>query len=122
MKVHHIALRTADPEALAAFYTSMLDLPVVRRQLPRSIWLGLEDAVLMIERAEPGEPGVAEGDLHLLALAVDAPTQARLRARLAAAGVPLDGETAFTLYLRDPDGRRVGLSTYPLRELDQPSA
>ena len=33
--------------------------------------------------------------------------------RLREAGVAIEDRTAFTLYVRDPDGRRVGLSSYP---------
>ena len=33
---------------------------------------------------------------------------------LARAGVAVEAATEFTLYVRDPDGRRVGLSSYPL--------
>jgi hypothetical protein len=33
-------------------------------------------------------------------------------ARLAAAGVAVEAQTEFTLYFRDPDGRRVALSAY----------
>jgi len=31
---------------------------------------------------------------------------------LQAAGVRIEDRTAYTLYLRDPDGHRVGLSVY----------
>jgi hypothetical protein len=27
--------------------------------------------------------------------------------------VPIEDRTAYTLYVRDPDGRRIGLSSYP---------
>jgi catechol 2,3-dioxygenase-like lactoylglutathione lyase family enzyme len=39
-------------------------------------------------------------------------------ARLGAAGVTIDDRTAATLYVRDPDGHRVGLSVYPLPASD----
>jgi len=32
--------------------------------------------------------------------------------RLAATGIAIEDRTAHTLYLRDPDGHRVGLTTY----------
>jgi HSP20 family molecular chaperone IbpA len=40
-------------------------------------------------------------------------TEYSAHARLTDAGHPIEGETAFTLYVRDPDGTRVGLSHYP---------
>ena len=33
-------------------------------------------------------------------------------ARLREAGIPIDDRTAYTLYVRDPDGHRIGLSVY----------
>ena len=50
------------------------------------------------------------GSGHVLALEAE-----DLRAweeRLAAAGVPIDDRTAETLFVRDPDGHRVGLSAH----------
>jgi hypothetical protein len=35
-----------------------------------------------------------------------------MRARFDAARLPIEGETAYTIYVRDPDGRRVGVSSY----------
>ncbi len=116
MKLHHLALRSSQPHLLAEFYCEIMELPVVRTQ-PHGVWLGLEDAVLMIEQAGPGEPVVPTGDLALMAFRVDAAEQSAVRARLAARGLPVEAESAYTLYFRDPEGRRVGVSTYPLPEL-----
>lgn len=112
LAVHHLAFRTADVAALAAFYRDVLGLEVVREALPRSLWLGLGgDAVLMIEAREAGEAAVPAGTMEMVALRVDDEERARVRERALALGIH-DGETAFTVYLRDPDGRRVGVSTY----------
>ena len=47
--IHHLALRSADIEALAEFYGEVFDLAVVRDSRPRSLWLGIGDeAVLML--------------------------------------------------------------------------
>lgn len=112
--MHHIALRTVDVASLAAFYARWLGLAIVRDGGDRSVWLGLgEGAVLMIEARTPEEPAIDPTSLELLAFAVDTATRTALRARLVAEG-RLEGETAHTLYFRDPDGRRLGVSTYPL--------
>ena len=113
LALHHLALRSPQPEALSAFYVDLFHLPIVRRQ-PHGLWLGLGSAVLMIERAGPDEPPVSPQDLALIAFAVTPEDQVRLRARLAERGVTVESETAWTLYFRDPDGRRLGVSTYPL--------
>lgn len=117
MELHHVALRTNDLERLEVYYRSILELPVVRRQAGRSVWLGLGSAVLMIETEGEGEPPIPAGSLELLALRVDAQDMERTRARLEEAGVTPEAATEHTLYFRDPDGRRVAVSTYPLPEL-----
>lgn len=114
MRIHHVALRVADCERSAAFYSGLLGLPERRRLLDadglRSIWLEAEGALLMLERSLRGT-GAGEGSGHLLALVVD--DLGAWERRLAEGGVPVDDRTAHTLYVRDPDGNRVGLSTYP---------
>lgn len=113
MRIHHLALRVADCERAARFYSRLLGLPERRRLLAgatlRAVWLDAGDAVLMLERALRGS-GADEGSGHLLAFAVD--DLAEWERRLGAEGVAIDDRTAHTLYVRDPDGHRVGLSAY----------
>jgi hypothetical protein len=73
------------------------------------VWLEAGGALLMLERALRGE-GAAAGSGHLLSFAVD--DLALWERRLSEAGIPIDDRTAHTLYVRDPDGHRVGLSDY----------
>ena len=114
LAIHHLALRVADPDRSAAFYSGVLGLPALRRHDGpggvRAIWLRAGGAVLMLERALRGA-GLPEGSGHLLSLQVE--DLAAWEARLAAAGVPIDDRTEHTIYARDPDGHRVGLSDYP---------
>ena len=112
-RVHHLALRTGDIEALAAFYTEVFGLRVVRDARPASLWLALgESSVLMIEKRGPAEPAIGAGSMEMFALAATAQQKAVIRAEALRRGC-LDGETEHTVYLRDPDGRRVGASSYP---------
>jgi len=112
--IHHVALRTPDVDVLVSFYVDVFGLAVVRDSRPRSVWLTMgEDAVLMIEQRRPGEPAVAARSMEMFAFAVTSERKARIRADAVQRGC-LDGETGHTVYLRDPDGRRVGASTYPL--------
>ena len=112
--LHHLALRTQQVQALVAFYREWLGLEVVRDFSPRSVWLKLDhQAVLMIEQAEAHELPPNPGSLELCAFRVSAHERVRLRELLVARGM-LEAETEHTLYLRDPDGRRVGVSSYPL--------
>jgi catechol 2,3-dioxygenase-like lactoylglutathione lyase family enzyme len=112
--LHHLALRTADVERLVTFYRTWFAFEVARDLSPRSVWLSVEPgAVLMIERAEADEPAIPLGTRELHAFAIDTAQRAELRTRLVAERL-LEAETEHTLYFRDPDGRRVAVSSYPL--------
>ncbi len=112
--VHHLALRVQGVERSLGFYAGLLGLAEVRRfEEPdgglRSAWLRAGQVVLMLERSLRGQ-GPDTGSGHLLAFAVrDVPAWER---RLAAAGIAIDDRTPHTLFLRDPDGHRVGLSDF----------
>ena len=115
MRVHHLALRVADPERSAGFYSGLLGLAERRRLAAedgslRAIWLEAGGVLLMLERRLRGA-GAEAGSGHLLAFAVD--DLPAWEARLLVAGVAVEDRTAHTLFVRDPDGHRVGLSTHP---------
>jgi glyoxylase I family protein len=112
MKIHHLALRTQDLARLRSFYVEALGL-VVSQEAEASVWLHLGEAILMLEVAAEGEPVIADKAIDLIAFAVDPEERAALELTLAARGVPIEGRTEFTIYFRDPDGRRVGVSHYP---------
>ena len=112
--LHHLALRTLDVPSLVGFYRAWLGAKVVREQLPRSVWLELaHDAVLMIELRSADEPAPPYRSSELIAFRVSVEERLRLRAAFVAHGI-LEAETGHTLYVRDPDGRRVGFSSYAL--------
>ncbi len=113
MRIHHLALRTDDVERLARFYIDLFEMSVAKDELPRALWLELEPGVMMIERREPGEPRIPQGSLELLAFEVDGSTRDAVALKARERGCD-DGETEHTRYLRDPDGRRVAVTTYPL--------
>lgn len=118
MEIHHVALRTRDVDALARFYVDVVGLAEIPNAGGDSVWLRAGRAVVMLERAAPGEPGPAAAAMDLVAFATTEEDKRALAARLARGGVAVEGETAHTLYFRDPDGRRVGASTYPLPTRD----
>ena len=105
----------ADPDRSAAFYVGLLGLAEARRfeegGRVRSIWLHAGSAVLMLERQIKGG-GPETGSGHVLAFAVE--DLGAWETRLSEAGVAIDDRTAATLFVRDPDGHRVGLSVYRL--------
>lgn len=130
---HHFAIQVRDLPAAERFYAGLLGLRVLRRWPcsdeqraagrggERSLWLALGAAeaggFLALEACE-GEPAPApfrdgRPGLHLLALRIGAGERAAWEARLAAAGVEVVHRSPFTLYVRDPEGNRVGLSHWP---------
>lgn len=113
MRLHHLALRSDDLERTAAYYRDVIGLREMARKLDahgtlRSIWLEAEGVVVMVERRSAGEPGVSSISMELVAFAIDPSQRDEFRSRLA----PIEGETEFTLYARDPDGRRIAVSCY----------
>jgi catechol 2,3-dioxygenase-like lactoylglutathione lyase family enzyme len=115
MRIHHVALRTDDLARLEAFYAGLLGLAVTQRHGDRSVWLEADGTIVMLERREHGEPTPDPRSMEMLAFAVEPARARELEAALARAGHPIENQTASTLYARDPDGRRVGLSAWPAR-------
>lgn len=69
--------------------------------------------MIMIERAPESEPPIPCGSMEILAFTIDASDRQAMVARLGEASVAIEAESPFTIYFRDPDGRRVGLSHFP---------
>lgn len=114
--VHHLAFRTRRLDALTDFYREVMGLAVVR-SAPDRVWLDLgRGAVLMLEAALPDEPEVPAGSMDFMALGADADGVEALARRCATRGVPVEHRSTWTVYVRDPDGRRVGASCYPFPE------
>jgi catechol-2,3-dioxygenase len=117
--VHHLAILVHDLPRAEAFYREVLGLPVIRRDGERSVWLDLgREAFLALERAPPSssaglEQHLAPAGWHLVALRIDPSERGPWLRRLAEANVPVFKQTAFTLYIQDPEGNRVGLSHWP---------
>ena len=119
---HHVAIKARDVEGLATFYTDVVGLALMRTFRDdagvRSLWLTCGPAILMIERSEIGGRGDHDfaadpPGVHLVAFAVTARERQRLRAHLLKAGVALASETDHTLYVQDPEGNRLGFSSWP---------
>jgi catechol 2,3-dioxygenase-like lactoylglutathione lyase family enzyme len=120
--VHHVAIKVRDLERAERFFGQTLGLPVLRRwPAPdgvgeRSLWLDLgAGAFLALERtSDQGESVGSEGPgLHLLALRIEPAERQAWLDRLAEAGAAPYNQTAFTIYCKDPEGNRIGLSHWP---------
>jgi glyoxylase I family protein len=95
-------------------------LPVIRRWDDdagghRATWVSLGDSFLAIERAAATGPTRADDapGLHCVALTIAPADRDALAARLSAAGHPVERESAYTLYCRDPDRNLIAFSHYP---------
>lgn len=113
MRLHHLAFRTGDLARLERFYVDVLALTVLRRDGAQSVWLDASGTILMLERRDAGEVPIDASSKELVCFAIGRDEHEAFAVRLAANGVGIDARTAFTMYFRDPDGRRVGLSSYP---------
>jgi catechol 2,3-dioxygenase-like lactoylglutathione lyase family enzyme len=123
--VHHVAIQVRDLATATAFYRDVLGLPEQRRWPAadgtgdRSVWLDLGGgAFLALERVEglPGEGPDWRSDvpgMHLLALRITRTARRDWEERLTTAGVAIVHRTPYTLYVRDPEGNRIGLSHWP---------
>jgi glyoxylase I family protein len=125
-KVHHIAIKVSDLVRAEAFYCGLLGLTVERRwpsseassdgSGERALWLDLgAGAFLALERAEQVEIMKSENapGIHLVALQIQPSERAAWVAKLAQAGHPIYQQTNYTIYVRDPEGNRIGLSHWP---------
>lgn len=120
---HHLAIQVHDLERAARFYVDVLGMSEQRRHhredgTLRSIWLDVPGGgFLALEachgaRAEDAFRADAPG-LYLLALRIDVADRARVERELEAMGVAIVHRTRWTVYVRDPEGNRIGLSHHP---------
>ena len=128
--IHHVAIQVRDLAAAEAFYGGVLGLPVMRRWQgedgERSIWFDLHDGGFLAVERVAGTPLPHEGfytddlGIHLVALAIKRAERDAWEAHLVAAGHEIVHRTDYTLYVRDPEGNRVGLSHWPDGENPSP--
>jgi glyoxylase I family protein len=120
---HHLAIQVRNIERVTAFYREVLGFPeLARHHLPdgslRSVWVGVPGGGFLALEAVTGEPepGPFQSDrpgLLLVAFRIPRAERARTMEAFARAGVPLERETKWTVYVRDPEGNRVALSHHP---------
>jgi catechol 2,3-dioxygenase-like lactoylglutathione lyase family enzyme len=122
---HHLAIQVKDLNKAERFYVDILGLKVIKRwpsedqKSERSIWLsvGAGEEFLALEACDADRPPTPfrdpHGGLHLLALRIDVKDRENWEKKLVARGVEIVHRTRWTLYLRDPEGNRLGLSHFP---------
>ncbi|WNG27737.1 VOC family protein [Cystobacter fuscus] len=120
---HHLAIQVRDVERVTAFYRDVLGLRELQRHFRadgslRSVWVGVPGGGFLALEAVAGEPEAGSfrherPGLLLLALRIAPAERARAVESFARAGIPLEHETRWTVYVRDPEGNRVALSHHP---------
>jgi glyoxylase I family protein len=130
---HHLAIQVQDLPRAERFYIDVLGLRVLRRWPwsaddlaagktgERSLWISVgadeHDEFIALEAcdAEPFQTPFRDphGGLHLLALRISAEGRAGWEEFLGLHGVEIVNKTRWTVYVRDPEGNRIGLSHYP---------
>ncbi|MGV3623608.1 MAG: VOC family protein, partial [Archangium sp.] len=96
---------------------NVLGLPEVRRFQRddgslRSVWVNAGEGFIAIEHAPDSAPGGTLG-FSMFALRIDAAQRKTVVAELTRAGVAIEKQTGWTLYVKDPEGNLVGLSHHP---------
>jgi catechol 2,3-dioxygenase-like lactoylglutathione lyase family enzyme len=122
--VHHIAIQCRDLAGMVRFYEKVLRLRVERRWqselevdrgADRSVWFRAGNSALERCDGEPRPPPWQSDQpgLHLLALEIPWQNRAIWLAWLQYSGAEVVFESAWTVYVRDPEGNRIGLSHFP---------
>ncbi len=120
--MHHLAVVARDLARSERFYRRLLGLRVLRRWTdergrPRSVWLDVGHGVfLAVERAARtgGRRGGGAPGWHCVAFAIEPRARETWRRRLTRAGVAIERETPYSLFVRDPEANLVALSHYPI--------
>ena len=120
---HHLAIQVRDLELAARFYCGVIGLSEQVRHYRedgtlRSIWLDLPGGGFLALEACGGDAVMAEfrdgsPGLHLLALRIDPAAREEIERELEGHALSIVHRTRWTLYLRDPEGNRIGLSHHP---------
>ncbi|MGK5533708.1 VOC family protein [Streptomyces sp. URMC 129] len=106
-RLDHLVLTVADIDATVDFYVRVLGMSAVTLGGGRRA-LAFGDGTIALHEADREQP--APGGAGLRFVVADPPAQ--VRAELAARGVPLaEGPVERTVYVRDPDGNLVELSS-----------
>ncbi len=126
---HHLALLVFDIPRAQTFYADVLGLPVLKKWLRddqslRSVWMDLgHGRFLALEQAESEDSSSSiptiqpfqqkDSGWHLFALTIEVKDREIWKDHFRRNEIPIVHESAYTIYIQDPEGNRLGLSHYP---------
>jgi glyoxylase I family protein len=117
---HHLALFGHDIEILATFYGEVFGLNrVATHTRPdgqlRSIWMAWETGPVPFIALEQEAVSHRANDtgLSVLMLNLARAERSAFKAHLQTMHISVERETPYSMYFRDPEGNRVGVSHYP---------
>lgn len=120
MKLHHLALKVRDVASIAEFYRRWFALQTERvwhnpDGSLRSEWLLCDNGMrLMVERADDGASSTnRDTGWFLAAFSCTQEERKAFRKQWIDDGMSIEHETDHTMYVRDPEGHRVALSSWP---------
>ncbi|PJZ68475.1 glyoxalase [Leptospira perolatii] len=108
--IHHIAIATKDVSALREYYLSLPGLNWERDQVTelgelRSTWFQSGNSRIMIEKEIE-----CKGPYALIFDGSDKSLRKKVELTF---GKSFESRTDYTVYFRDPDGNKIGYSSYP---------
>ncbi|BDA80918.1 hypothetical protein LPTSP3_g38480 [Leptospira kobayashii] len=108
--IHHIAIGTKSVRVLADFYKKIPDCMFLKENLYpdsdriRSVWFQISDTILMIEEGEKESP-------RAMVFLYQEKNWQNWKSFLNSTSIR--ERTEFTIYFSDPDGNKLGLSSFP---------
>ena len=120
--IHHIAITSKFPERLSEFYGDLPGLMKIKEnrenEIIRSVWFGFKSSasILMIERGDDRAPHALVFDL-VRSFSIDSDKN-KITFEMGHILSLIESKTEYTFYFRDPDGNRLGYSSYPERLSD----
>ena len=117
MKLHHLAFRCNDYKEVSLFYKNLFKLKEIFSQKKYSIWLkGSDDLVFMFEQATPGEARPESNNHELICFYAEANEKKAIINELKKKNIEIESQTEKTIYFRDPENRKIGISDFNFDE------
>ena len=117
MKLHHLAFRCNDYQRVSLFYKNLFKLKEIFSQQEYSVWLkGSDDLVFMFEKAAPEEARPESNNHELICFYAKTNEKKAMIDELKSQNIEIESQTEKTIYFRDPENRKIGISDFNFDE------